>query len=98
MHVVAVVVVGSTGTATATAVIELALTAGTGVSLGAELLENFCIRPNFVERRVMYIARFFHHVSARANLPYRAHDAAVEASEATAAVARLDIELVGNAQ
>ena len=98
MHVVAVVVVCGTGATTATAVVELALAAGTGIGLGAELLEHFGIGPDFVERRVMYIARFFHHIGARAHLTDRAYDAVVETGEATAAVTRLDIELIGNAQ
>ena len=98
MHVVAVMVVSGTGSATATAVIELALGTSALVSLCTQLLEDFGIRPDFVEGRIVNVARFFHHVSAGTHLPYRAHDAVVEASEATAAVARLDIELVGNAQ
>ena len=98
MHVVAVVVVSGTGSATTTAVVKLALAAGTGVGLGAELLEHIRIRPNFVERRVVHVARFFHHVGAGANLADRAYDTVVKARKATTAVTRLDVELVCNAQ
>lgn len=98
LHKVTIVVVCCTGTATATAVIELALGTSALVSLCTQLLEDFGIRPDFVERSVVNIARFFHHVGARANLADRAYDAVVEASEATAAVTCLDIELVCNAE
>ncbi len=98
MHVVAFVVVCGTGAATAAAVIELALAAGTGIGLGAELLEHLGIGPNFVERRVVHIARLFHHVGAGAHLPDRAHDAVADTGKAATAVARLDVELVCNAQ
>ena len=98
MHVVAVVVVCGTGAATAATVVELALAAGTGIGLGAELLEHFGVRPDFVERRVVHVARLFHHVGAGAHLPDGAHDAVVETGEATAAVTRLDIQLVRDAE
>ena len=98
MHVVAVVVVCGTGAATAATVVELALAAGTGIGLGAEFLEHFGVRPDFVERRVVHVARLFHHVGAGAHLPDGAHDAVVETGEATAAVTRLDIQLVRDAE
>ena len=98
MHVVAFVVVGGTGAATATAVVELALAACTGVCLGAELLEHLGIGPDFVERRIVHIARFFHHVGAGAHLPDGAHDAVVDTGEASTAITCLDIQLVCYAQ
>ena len=74
MHVVAIMIVCGTGAATAAAVIELALAAGTGISLGAELLEHFGVRPDFVERSIVHVARLFHHVGAGAHLPDRAYE------------------------
>ena len=91
-------VIGGTSAATAATVIELALATGSGISLGAEFLEDFGIRPDFVKRRVVYIARFFHHVGAGAHLANGTYDAVVETREASAAVTRLDAELVGDSQ
>ena len=98
MHVVAVMVVSGAGAATAAAVVEFALAASSFVSLGTQLLEDFSICPNFVERRIMHVARLFHHVGARAHLADGAYDAVVEAGEAAAAIASLNIELVGDTQ
>ena len=98
LHVVAIVVISGTSTAATAAVVELALGASSFVSLCTQLLEDFGIRPDFVERRIVNIARFFHHVGAGANLADGAYDAVVEAGEASTTVAGLDVELVGDTQ